>query len=325
VLLHTEGSTYRKAGALMLIAADGEYAGLLSGGCLEGDLREHARRVLAEGGAALLRYDMRSPDDLLWGLGMGCEGEMQILLLRCGPDTAWQPLARLAAALAAHEPSAVGIVIESSHAALPPGSLAWMEQPLPGLSPELAAAVQVTLAQTLRDGRAAWLTEEALRLFVVPLALPPRLLILGAGPDALPVLEFARRLHWQVTLVDHRPAYARATHFPGAHEVRLVRPERLSESLDLARFNAAVVMSHHLLTDLAYLRSLADSRIGYVGLLGPPARRDKLLSELGAAAAALGERLRAPVGFSLGGRGPESVALSIVAQVHQFLQGMEAR
>ena len=125
VLVRTDGSTYRKPGALMVIAGSGEYAGLLSGGCLEGDLRGHAQRVLADGSAGLVRYDLRSPDDLLWGLGIGCEGEMQILLLRCGPDTGWQPLASLAAALSAHAPAAVGIVVESADPAVPRGSLAW--------------------------------------------------------------------------------------------------------------------------------------------------------------------------------------------------------
>ncbi len=86
------GSTYRKPGALILIAADGDYAGLISGGCLEGDLREHARAVIATGAAREVRYDMRGSDDLLWGLGLGCEGAMQILLLRAGPDNDWQPL-----------------------------------------------------------------------------------------------------------------------------------------------------------------------------------------------------------------------------------------
>src|SRR5689334_7834547 len=181
VLVRTDGSTYRKPGALMVIAASGEYAGLLSGGCLEGDLREHAQRVIADGAAALVRYDLRSPDDLLWGLGIGCEGEMQILLLRCGPDNGWQPLPRLAAALAAHEAEAVGIVIESARAPLPRGSLAWADQPLPAVSPEFAGAVQAGLVKARRDGHPAWLAEDSVRVFLVPLALPPRLLILGAG------------------------------------------------------------------------------------------------------------------------------------------------
>jgi xanthine dehydrogenase accessory factor len=82
-------------------------------------------------------------------------------------------------------------------------------------------------------------------------------------------------------------------------------------------------MSHHLPSDLAHLSMLARGSIPYVGLLGPAARRDKLLSDLGEAASGLTGRLRAPVGLPLGGRTPEAIALSIIAQIHAFLHGME--
>ena len=103
VVVHTQGSTYRKPGALMLIAADGEYAGLLSGGCLESDLHEHALQVVASGKAKLITYDTGGSDDLLWGLGVGCEGSMQILLLRVGAENDWQPLALFVGAQRRHE------------------------------------------------------------------------------------------------------------------------------------------------------------------------------------------------------------------------------
>lgn len=326
VLVDTAGSTYRKPGALIAIAADGRYAGLISGGCLEGDLREHARAVIASGTSRAVRYDARTPDDQLWGLGLGCEGVMQILLLRAGPDNAWQPLGHLAAALGTHAATAIGIVVESTRADLPQGSLV-----LPGCAhfsvpnhPELATsavAAQVVLSEASADGKSRWFEGSAgsFRLFVLPLSLPPRLLLLGAGPDAVPVVDFAARLNWKLTLVDHRAAYAVPAHFPSAERVILAPPDTLPGALDLPRFSAAVVMSHHLLSDLAYLRVLARTSIPYVGLLGPQARREKLLAELGDEAQALRARLHAPVGLPLGGRTPESIALAIVAEVHAFL------
>ena len=328
VLVRTEGSTYRKAGALMVIAASGEYAGMLSGGCLEGDLRSHAQRVITHGEPLPVRYDLRGPDDALWGLGLGCEGDMHILLLRCGPENSWQPLAHLAAARDAHRPTAIGIVVESQHAAVPRGTLALpagaaAAGPAP---PELAAPeVQTALAQAPRDRHSSWLEAAAgaLRLFVLPLSLPPRILLLGAGPDAVPVVDFAARLHWQVTVADHRPAYAVAAHLPAAERGVLATPDRLGAVLDLTQFDAAVIMSHHLPSDLAYLRALADTSLGYIGLLGPAARRDKLLADLPREAPRLRPRLRAPVGLTLGGRAPESVALAIVAELHRFLHNAD--
>jgi len=322
VLVRTAGSTYRKPGALILIAANGEYAGLLSGGCLEGDLREHAQAVITSGTARPVRYDLRGEDELLWGLGIGCEGDLQILLLRAGPDNAWQPLAHLADALARHAVTAVGIVVDSARPGLPRGTLV-LPAPARPAHPALAApAVQAALAQAAGDGHTRWVDGDAFQLFVLPLRLPPRILVLGAGPDAAPVADFAARLNWKVTLADHRPAYAVGAHFPTAERVLHAAPARLPDALDLGQFSAAVIMSHHLVSDLAYLRLLAPTSVGYIGLLGPAARRDRLLAQLTEAEAdAVRPRLRAPVGLALGGRAPESVALAIVAQVHAFLHG----
>ncbi len=318
IVVHTSGSTYRKPGALMAIAADGSYAGLLSGGCLEGDLCEHARSVIATGKAHIVTYNTGGSDDALWGLGVGCEGAMQILLLRVGPAEGWQPLEHLESALAGHRMTAAAVVVESRMPQLAAGR-AFIPGSRSGGDPALVAEVEALLARVAQSGRSSWLESSALRIFTFPLALPPRLLLLGGGPDAAPIVELAARLAWRVTVYDHRPAYAQTAHFPAAARVVLGRPEELERRLDLGAYDAAVVMSHHLPSDLDYLRVLAAARIGYVGLLGPPHRRDRLLGDLGGPAESLRERLRAPVGLDLGGRSPEAIALSIVAEIHRDL------
>ena len=136
-----------------------------------------------------------------------------------------------------------------------------------------------------------------------------------------PLVDFAGRLAWRITVYDHRPAYAEPGRFPLAEQVLLGRPEALGAAVDLNRYDAAVVMSHHLPSDLAYLRVLSSTRVPYVGLLGPARRREKLLADLGADAAQLLARLRSPIGINIGGRAPESVALSIVAEIHARLTG----
>lgn len=333
ILVRTAGSTYRKPGAMLLIAGSGEYAGLISGGCLEGDLGKRAGAVIETGEASLVTYDLRNSDDLVWGLGLGCEGAMHILLLRVGPREEWEPLAHLAAALGEHSPTAIGVITESQDANAPVGALV-----LPASAPVSARTLPSTastallepralaaLAAAPRTGAVGWLIGPDARwqLLLLPLSLPPRLLLLGAGPDSLPVVDFAARLQWRVSLVDHRPAYAVPSHFPSADRVVLARPEEIAQALDLNQFNGAVVMSHHLPSDLEYLRALSASTLGYIGLLGPPARREKLLSELGPDAGRLRPRLRAPVGFDLGGRTPEAIALAIVAEIHAFVHGRQ--
>jgi xanthine/CO dehydrogenase XdhC/CoxF family maturation factor len=331
LLVHTAGSTYRKPGALMLIAANGDYAGLISGGCLEGDLRQHALSVIETGKPQLVTYDMRGEDDLIWGLGLGCEGAMRILLFRVGPDRDWQPLTHLVRCLGTHTATAVGIVAESAHPDLPVGTITLPRDasspllrntvsPL-GLSLLEGPSVQRALDASAHSGRTQWVEggSPEWKVFTLPLSLPPKILLLGAGPDAAPVVDLAARQGWKVTVVDHRAAYAQPDHFPTAERVILSRPDELLSAVDLKHFSAAVVMSHHLPSDLAYLRSLSATRIPYVGLLGPAVRRERLLSDLGPPAATLRPRLHAPVGLVLGGRTPESIALAIVAEIHAFV------
>jgi xanthine/CO dehydrogenase XdhC/CoxF family maturation factor len=78
-------------------------------------------------------------------------------------------------------------------------------------------------------------------------------------------------------------------------------------------------MSHHLDSDRQYLSQLANSHIPYIGLLGPINRRRRLLEELGELAVKLEHRLHGPAGIDIGGRGPASIALSIVSEIHQEL------
>jgi xanthine dehydrogenase accessory factor len=297
-VIRTGGSTYAKPGAQMLIASDGEYAGLLSGGCLEGDLREHARGVAATGQARIVSYDLRSSTDQLFGLGAGCEGAMDVLLTRVAADGAWQPLAVMAETFRNACERHFAFVIESTDSAFPLG------HSFPATATEVPPGVA---------------------LFVAAVTPPPHLLLLGGGPDARPVAALADFLGWRVTVVEHRAAYLVPGRFPASTKLIEARADELPGKVPLDDCAAAIVMSHHLDSDLQYLRVLAGSRLPYVGLLGPAARREKLLSDLGTDADKLRTRLRAPVGLDIGGRTPESIALSIVGEVHAALEGRAGR
>jgi xanthine/CO dehydrogenase XdhC/CoxF family maturation factor len=313
-VIRTGGSTYAKPGAQMLIAADGEYAGLLSGGCLEGDLREHAVGVSANGTARIVSYDLRSSTDQLFGLGAGCEGAMDILLTRVGPEDGWQPLPLLIGAWQRGDECRLAFVVASANAGIPLGR----NIPLDGTAGELHEAAMKAAANSI-------VTAAHVEMFVADFAPPPELLLLGGGPDARPVAELAHFLGWRVTVVDHRSSYLRADRFPPNTILVASRAKGVADAVQLDDFSAAIVMSHHLQSDLEYLQALAGSRVPYVGLLGPAGRREKLLSDLGDDAARLRPRLRAPVGLDIGGREPESIALSIVGEVHAVLTGRGGR
>lgn len=312
----TAGSTYRKPGARMLIMEDGTYLGLLSGGCLEADLKIHAQGVMQSGVPRAVEYDMRGPDDILFGIGAGCEGAMRVLLEPAGPGSlAAGALAAAGRVTQTGRPTSLVSIHESSTLRLGTydRSLA-----LPDL---LRDAAQESLALCVSRSF-DWHSEgHRARALVHYLAPPPHLLICGAGPDAQPVASAARTLGWRVSVVDHRPAYAVAGDFPGA-TLLLCRPNALRSVIDIEHCHAAVVMSHHLPSDTAYLRELAAAGVpDYVGLLGPEARRARLAQELGGAAEQLKLRLRGPVGIDIGAMTPQGIALAIVSQIHAWLAG----
>jgi xanthine/CO dehydrogenase XdhC/CoxF family maturation factor len=320
-VISTEGSTYRKPGARMLIDGGGEACGLLSGGCLESDLAEHARTVLTSGSAHLVEYDLRSSDDLVWGLGLGCEGAMTILLQRVSPADGYAPLAQIGRAHAERLPFTFATVVRSDTTAWPAGRVVL---PDAGIDEPIGVALERARRDIEERKGVPGLVEvqaggSTVNAFIDSIELPPRILILGAGPDAAPVVEAACVLGWSVAVFDHRPAYAVPIHFPRAERVVTAAADELHRAVDLEQFEAAVIMSHHLPSDLSYLRQLAATDVPYIGLLGPASRRQRLLAEAGNMAASLSVRLFGPVGLDIGARTPESIALAIVAEIHAVL------
>jgi xanthine/CO dehydrogenase XdhC/CoxF family maturation factor len=320
----TAGSTYSKAGHRILLAANGDYRGLVSGGCLEGDLAERARGVVATAQAAAVTYDLRDSADDLWGLGVGCNGLLRVFLQPLLPAHDYQPFAAIAERLAGTRTGGVATVIESNRSDLPIGATAVVDE-----STELVFGADAGAAALLRSaGRAAMQTgaarlaaEQRCRILSAPLHPIPRLLVLGGGLDAIPLVGMATELGWFVTVADHRPAYLARGGFERAQSVVLVEPGKLAASLPVRDFDAVVVMSHHLATDRKYLAELASIDVRYLGVLGPRARRDRLLTQLSDTAPQLAERLKGPVGLDIGADSPESIALSILAELQSTLSG----
>ena len=247
----------------MLIARDGDAAGLLSGGCLEADLVERAHAVIDSGQALIAEYDTRSSDDILWGIGLGCEGAMRILLTRLNRDNDYQPFAFAEQCRSQYVAGSVALTIASGSSDYRPGTAYCSDQ-----CQRAPAAVREAL---LHGHDAHTVTADGATFLIVPVELPTTLLLLGAGPDAMPLVEIAALMGWHVTVMDHRPAYAITDRFPRAHRVPLNPAATLPRFLEQAHYDAAVVMSHHLTSDEAYLSALADSRDPLHRTAGPGA------------------------------------------------------
>ena len=325
-VIDTRGSTYSKSGSRLLVDQDGVYRGLLSGGCLEGDLGIRAAQVIETGQCQVAEYDFADEDDELWGMGIGCDGSLNILLQPLSVDTNYEPYSTIDEVLKSDASAVLVTAVESADEAVPVGASILVDaQGVRNFGvAEFELPRFVRAAESAAAARRSGLThsseeETSLMLHCSYIEPPPRLLVLGAGPDVEPLVRFASELGWRCTIVDHRPAYIESGAFESAWETHCLEPALLRSSLPLELYDRAVVMSHHLPSDREYLRQIADSDINYVGLLGPPARRDRLLNDLGPDAEKLAQRLHGPAGLNIRARGPAAIALSIVAQIQQLL------
>jgi xanthine/CO dehydrogenase XdhC/CoxF family maturation factor len=299
-LVTVAGSSYRRPGARLLYTPAGVRLGSISGGCLEEDILIRAARVAATGIAELAIYDTTAENDLVWGVGLGCHGVVQILLEKLPPTLpGWARV--LGANLGAHRPTSLAVVWRAPDPArlgtYPAGEL-----------PPLPATAGV---------------------FLENIAPPTRLIVYGAGDDAQPLVRLAAELGWHVTVADPRAAFATAARFPTADAIVAAPARELVARTAPPPDALAVVMTHHYVHDVPLLRDLLPRPLVYLGLLGPRPRAERIVSDLAKNGLVITDgdraRLHAPVGLDLGAETPEDVALSILAEMRATLARRDAR
>lgn len=331
------GSTYRRAGARLVVRSDGELVGNISGGCLEGDVVQAAAEVLASGRPRLLHFDLTADDEVVWGWGLGCNGVIEVLVEPAA--TALRSVAALEAARREHRWLALVTLLDGDHvgarlvvhpdgsteAGLSDGHLDEFARDHALMAMARGASQMLELAEyrVLRRQDPALGT----RAFVEVLQPPLRLLVCGAGHDAIPLVAAGASLGWRVDVVDDRAALLTPERFPQA---RLLRAEP-AEAAAVAAADGrtyAVVMSHNFLRDQAYLRSFLTSEVAYLGMLGPRARLHQLLHGLTregiTPSAEMLDRVYGPAGLDVGAEGPEEIAWSIIAEILAVSRGAGA-
>ncbi|NVK42811.1 MAG: XdhC family protein [Oceanospirillaceae bacterium] len=304
----TEGPCYRKAGAMMLFDSLGQQYGMLSGGCLESDIQQQARRVMQSGKAMTLCYDGSDEDDLAFRLGIGCGGTVHILLQPITAGSGYLQLDQVLQSLEQRRSSAYYQRIPSADGAVE-SRFEQLNDPTPGAGNRLGAQVV--------EGSDTWL-----RTTIAP---PPHLLVVGGGLDARPLVSLAHELGWQTSLWDPRPANGRREFFMTADRIIDNDVESLPAYCRQQVVDAAVLMSHNVGLDAAALRLLQDSPLRYLALLGPRNRRERVFEEAGVAEDRLTTPVSGPAGLDIGAELPESIALSILSECHAVLQQRDGR
>jgi xanthine/CO dehydrogenase XdhC/CoxF family maturation factor len=320
-LARVRGSSYRRPGARLLLTADGARTGAISGGCLEDDVLLRAKAVVAGGEAQVVTYDTTEENDLVWGVGLGCHGVVDVVIERLAAEPGWSECVRAAFARRADAALALGFTGKTlgTRAALAgDGKFFWGEL---ALRAGLEAALAARASHHAEAGGA--------KVFFEYVPRPTPLVIFGAGDDAQPLCRMAAELGFAVSVLDARAALATRERFPEADAVLTDVPEKLAGRVPLDERTMAVVMTHHYVHDVPLLRALLPSPLAYLGLLGPRQRAEKILGDLAAAGLEITRemraRLRAPVGLDIGATTPESVALAVLAEIQAVLAGRDGR
>ena len=332
-----EGSAYRQPGARMLILADGQAVGMVSGGCLEKHLVQRAF-WLTRHGAVIQTYhtaierhltddDLSDEHDEQQGFGLGCQGSIQVLFERINmkADTALvsslttlkhdKKTQTLATIIATNSPTfEIG-----QHFNLTTFGLLVRDWQL--VSRQAASRKsRFEIVQYQRD-------DEQISVFIETLTPPLQLLIFGAGQDCLPLISMAHLQGWQVTVIDSRlDLIRRYLSNPQAafRHIPLEQASHVQSWFDTPQQTAVVIMTHSLSQDKVWLSQVLCAQYPplFIGQLGPRYRTEQLLSAIDTvnkddAPPTIPDNLFYPVGLPLGGDTPEAVALSITAQIQQ--------
>lgn len=331
-VVHVEGSSYRRPGARMLITENGQLTGAISGGCLEGDALRKALLAMAQQKPMLVTYDTNDEDDASIGLGLGCNGVIQVLIEPIDLDKAYNPIELLKIIVAKRQKAVlVTLFLLDDKKAVQPGTclLLTEDENIAGDAPMLKDILVKDAGAILLKKQSAFKNyiaeKHPITAFIEMIEPAVSLIIIGAGNDVLPLMKMADILGWQTTVVDGRPNYAKAERFSGACQVLVSKPENVLNQIAIDEQTVFVLMTHNYNYDKAMLRILLNRNIVYLGMLGPHKKKQQMLNELQDEGIQFTnkqlELLHSPVGLNIGAETPEEIALSIIAEIKAVLAG----
>lgn len=326
-LVETEGPSYRKPGARMLLDEEGNCYGLLGIG-LEQEIAGRGLQVFSERGIFTWVYDSRSGKD--WEEGQDNNCLLRILCEYVAPDDETSTMALLEKALEHGTRTVLATITESDLEELCPGDTVWIangecRSPFPEQHIEEMRNTSLEVLASGKSSLESFISETGSFNAFFELIRPVfHLLIAGAGADAIPLLKLAKFSGWRVTLIDFRKEYIDQTQFQDADYRLCTAPEELLSLVNGSDIDAAILMTHKFDYDLRYFRVLAGTTIPYIGLLGPAAKRDKLLEAAEVTDINLKNRVYGPVGLDIGAELPEEVAVSIIAEIKAASSGRSA-
>ena len=328
-VVHVEGSSYRRPGARMLIEDDGKITGAISGGCLEGDALRKALLAIHQRQNKLVTYNTLDPDDVEFGVQLGCNGIVHILFEPIDVEQVNNPIAILEKCVRERRDVVVATLFSlKNFYTSQPGTCLYYD----GESVQ-SQIEDKTLETEIRKDASAALTnkcsylkqysEHEFSAFVELIEPPVSLVIIGAGNDALPLMDMALVLGWQITVVDGRATHANSQRFPAAYAIIVANPVEARKQMIIDEKTVFLLMTHNYNYDLEMMRVLLRENCIYIGTLGPKKRLQRMLTELQDKGIIITNeqisRIHGPTGLDIGAETAEEIALSVLAEIKAVL------
>ena len=333
-VVHVDGSSYRRPGARMLITEEGELTGAISGGCLEGDALRKALLVMSQKRSMLVTYDTMDEDDAKLGIGLGCNGIIQVLIEPINTADPDNPI-QLLKSVAARRQKAVLITLFSlENKKVPqPGTCLLLRETeqAKGNTSLLNAILIKDGMQVLANGHSLfrnYISEnQSLTAFIELIEPAVSLIVIGAGNDVIPLVAMAEIMGWETTVIDGRPNYAKKERFSPTCQVLVSKPEKVLEQIATDEQTVFLLMTHNYNYDMAMLLQLLQKNVIYVGMLGPKKKLERMLGEWEEQGIHLTKEqlasVHSPVGLDIGAETSEEIALSILSEIKAVLSGKQ--
>ena len=312
LIMSQEGSTPRTTGTRMMIGADG-YVGTIGGGRIEASVMEIAREMLHKPGAVTISFDLTS--EIADAMDMVCGGKLEILIDSIAPDeknrlffsSLLQMLDQRQKGLMVTELLESG-VLQVRRAVLHEDGVVIGT---PDFKMEIDSIPQKLRAPIL-------IQSGDRKFFIEPVMASGTVYLFGAGHVSLQTAILAKRVGFEVVVLDDRMEFANTTRFSDADDVRVPASFEIAfEGLEIRADSYLVILTRGHLHDRTVLQQALKTPAGYIGMIGSRKKRDAVYQALendGFTAKDF-QKVHCPIGLSIGAQTPEEIAVSIVAEL----------
>lgn len=325
-VVKVEGSSYRQAGARMLVTEDGLLTGAISGGCLEGDALRKALLSINQKQNKLVTYNTSNEDDAEVGLQLGCNGIVHILFEYIDDEVQNNSIQLLKQLELERKEAVIVTVFSLKRNALQMGTTLFFRKDNPIINYNNEVLSLISDVKEVLENKTSVVKKlqeendnEALIEYIKP---PISLVIAGAGNDIQPLVEMTSILGWKITVGEGRIAHATPKRFPKADEVFTAKAEQFLENITIDNQTYFVLMTHNYKYDLGVLKLLLETNCQYIGILGPKSKFNRMLDDLEKEGIYVNEeqlkRIYSPIGLDIGSETAEEIALSIVSEIKAF-------